>query len=885
MDPGSQAGWSLAADEVVANLGADPVDGLTSSEAAERLRRFGPNQIEAVERRHALSLLLAQFRSIVVLLLVAACGLAFAFGDHVEGLAILAVIIANSTIGFVTEWRATRSMEALRDLGRVETVVLRDGIPRHQPADELVPGDIVILEGGDLVAADMRLVEAAKLQVDESSLTGESLPARKEPGVLPPETPLMDRRNMLFKGASLTRGSCKAIVVATGMSTELGHISELVIAAEGRATPLQDRLNRLGGVLAWSAIGLAVLIAATSIATGRDLFLSIEVGIALAVAAIPEGLPIVATIALARGMHRMAKRNALISRLAAVETLGATSVILTDKTGTLTENRMQVVALQLADTNLEADGVTLAGISGDVAVRVDELLETAILCTNASLEVDESDDIHATGDPTEVALLEAGLRRNIHRDALRARSPEIAEFPFDPDLKLMATMHEVGDGFLVAVKGAPENVIRCCTAERMPDADVPLGASAKARWLERAETLGRHGLRTLAVAARQCNDKKAAPFEELTLLGIAGLEDPPRSGVREALDRCQEAGIKVIMITGDHAATARNIATEIGLAASNASDDEFMSGADIDRLLESPRPEGLIAGRVFSRVSPEQKLRLIDFFQQRGSIVAMTGDGVNDAPALKKADIGVAMGIRGTAVAREAASMVLQDDDFGTIVDAVSQGRTIFENIRKFVFYLLSCNISEVLVVALAILGGAPLPLLPLHILFLNLVTDVFPALALGVGEGSDRLMHQRPRSPSEHVLTRHHWIGIVLFGLVISATVLSAMALAIFGLGFDPQHAITVSFCTLALAQLWHVFNMRSDLRSPVDNEVSRNPWVWGAVLLCIALILGSIYLELPARLLQLRHPGIEGWAVILSMSILPLLAAPVVRTLARRF
>jgi len=340
----------------------------------------------------------------------------------------------------------------------------------------------------------------------------------------------------------------------------------------------------------------------------------------------------------------------------------------------------------------------------------------------------------------------------------------------------------------------------------------------------------------------------------------------------------------VIMITGDHAATARNVATEIGLVGDEADEDEFRSGADIDRCLAGAHPDMLLSGRVFSRVSPEQKLRLIEFFQARGSIVAMTGDGVNDAPALKQADIGIAMGLRGTAVAREASAMVLQNDEFGTIVEAVFQGRAIFENIRKFVVYLLSCNTSEVLVVTLAILAGAPLPLLPLQILFLNLVTDVFPALALGVGEGSAILMHKRPRPASEHILARRHWVRIILFGLVISAAVLGAMVLAVYGLGLDPGHAVTISFCTLALSQLWHVFNMRTDLRRPFDNEVSRNPWVWGAVVLCIGLIVGAIYVELPRQLLDLEHPGTGGWLLILAMSVLPLLAAPFVRMVERR-
>ncbi|MDH5309642.1 MAG: HAD-IC family P-type ATPase, partial [Gammaproteobacteria bacterium] len=560
-------------------------------------------------------------------------------------------------------------------------------------------------------------------------------------------------------------------------------------------------------------------------------------------------------------------------------------------TGTLTENRMQVVALRLADVELDAAATGAAlpqSRSSENAqqARIAELLRVGVLCSNASIDVDQQGRLHSTGDPTEVALLEAALGKAVVQAALQERYPEIAEHSFDPDLKLMATLHRRPEGdLLVAVKGAPEAVIDRCSAERSPAGDVPLDHAGRARWLGYAESFGARGLRTLALATRVARDAGANPYEKLVLLGIVGLEDPPRSGVREALERCREAGITVVMVTGDHAATARNVGREVGLVGPDTAPDAFASGIEAERLLDAGESERLRSLRVLARVSPEQKLRLIDFYQREGAIVAMTGDGVNDAPALKKADIGVAMGLRGTAVAREAAAMVLQDDEFGTIVEAVAQGRTIFGNIRKFVVYLLSCNISEVLVVSLATLAGAPLPLMPLQILFLNLVTDVFPALALGVGEGSDAQMTRRPRPADEAVLTRRHWIRIALHGLVISGSVLAAMAMAILYLGFDTQRAVTVSFCTLALAQLWHVFNMRDDMASPVRNEITRNGWVWAALVLCLALVLGSIYTPLPAALLRLSDPGPEGWVLVLAMSALPLVAGPFVRVFARRY
>jgi len=464
---------------------------------------------------------------------------------------------------------------------------------------------------------------------------------------------------------------------------------------------------------------------------------------------------------------------------------------------------------------------------------------------------------------------------------LLQRHPEIREWAFDPESRLMATLHRDVDHLLLAVKGAPEAVIACCSAERTPSGVTALNDTSRRRWLQRANELGGRGLRTLAIASKKSGSAGDDPYAGLVLLGIVGLEDPPRAGVKRAIDRCRNAGITVIMVTGDHAATAGNIAAALGIVAESIAEDQLVDGQEVDALIGAATPERILAGRVFSRVTPEQKLSLIDFFQRQNQVVAMTGDGVNDAPALKKADIGVAMGVRGTAVAKEASAMVLQDDEFGTIVEAVAQGRAIYENIRKFVVYLLSCNISEVLIVSVATIVGAPLPLLPLQILFLNLVTDVFPALALGMGEGSPLLMQQRPRPASEPILTRMHWTRIALHGLVISATVLGAMMIAAFRLEFSMDRAVTISFCTLALAQVWHVFNMRNNSRQWIRNEITRNPWIWVAIAICVALILTAVYVPPMAALLELRPPGAAGWLLIVAMSFVPVLIAPLVHRL----
>jgi len=891
----AERAWGQDVASVLKSFSVDPAVGLDSAEVIARRDKFGSNQLSPAKRDGLLSILADQFKSVVILLLCVAGALAFVFSDFAEGLAIFAVIAINASIGFVSELRAIRSMEALSRLGQVETIVMRDAVLKQILAAELVPGDIVILEAGDIVSADIRLIEAAKLQVDEAALTGESLPVNKSNDILATDTPTVEQANMVFRGTAITRGTGRGVVVRTGLGTELGRISTMVSEAEAQHTPLEKRLDALARRLVWAVLAVAVFIAVAGILSGRDSFLAIEVAIALAVAAIPEGLPIVATITLARGMWRLARKNALIARLSAVETLGATSVILTDKTGTLTENRMSVTSVRIADTDLEISSAASGqpariieqgkDMGNASAALLDDLLTVASLCSNASIDSDVDGDSHAVGDPTEIALLHAAEKRNVKRRELLMQRPELQELAFDPTSKLMATLHTDDDGVLVAVKGAPEMVLPICTSVQTPAGPNALSESGRDAWLARADELGSRGLRTLAIARKTQRSVNEEAYSELTLLGVVGLEDPPRRGVKDAIHRCRNAGITVIMVTGDHAATARNIATAVDIIEADADAKQFLGGAALEPAFDSTHPERLDEARVFSRVSPEQKLMLIDGYQQHDQVVAMTGDGVNDAPALKKADIGVAMGIRGTPVAKEAAAMVLQDDEFGTIVEAVAQGRAIYENIRKFIVYLLSCNISEVLIVGIATVAGAPLPLLPLQILFLNLVTDVFPALALGVGEGSPELMKNRPRPFDEPLLTRSHWIRITLHGFVIAAVVLAAMAIAVTQLGANTEQAVTISFCTLTLAQVWHVLNMRDNIRKPFDNEITRNPWIWLAVAICILLLLAAVYLPWLSDVLKVSHPGADGWLLIIGMSVVPIFVAPIVRRVGKAF
>ncbi len=868
--------WSRSWQEVLEALGVVPERGLTSSEAAQRRKRVGRNRLREPRRTTAFEVLANQFKSVILLLLAIATAVSLALGNWVEAGAIAVVIGINAVIGFVTEWQAVRSMEALRRLERIEARVRRDREVQELPADELVPGDLVLLEGGDVVTADLRVLEASKLQVDESLLTGEALPVGKRADPLEANVMVAERSNMLYKGTLVTRGSGEAVVVATGMRTELGTIAALTERAREESTPLEKRLEQLGQRLIWVTLAIAVVVAVSGVLVGRDLGVMVETSIALAVAAIPEGLPIVATLALARGMLRMARRNAVVQRLAAVETLGATGVICTDKTGTLTKNELTVTRVWLSEGLVEIrdegavaipEGRRLSDVESR---RMKDILAIGVLCNNAALHEDGT----AVGDPLEGALLRAGAHAGLQRTSLLEHMPEVREEAFDTATKMMATIHETDAGrHYVAVKGAPEAVLEASVSVSTERGDRALDSEGRQTWRERTDELARDGFRVLAHADKTADDAGTDPYEGLRLLGLIGFVDPPRADAAPAIEACHRAGIQVVMVTGDQPLTAQSLARAVGLIQDD--DHEVVQGDDIERLRTSPDLLG--QPRIFARVTPQQKLDLIEAFQRSGRVVAMTGDGVNDAPALKKADIGVAMGHRGTQVAREAADMVLEDDAFATIVVAVHQGRVIFDNIRRFVVYLLSCNISEILLVASASVTSAPLPILPLQILFLNLVTDVFPALALGLGEGSDEAMTRPPRRATEPILTPDHWVTMVLWAGLIMSAVLAAFWMALARLGMTEEEAVTVSFLTLAVAQLWHVFNMRSRGSQLLHNDVVANPWVWMAIALCVGLLLGAVFLPPLASVLRVQAPSGEGWLLIATLGFAPALVGQV--------
>ena len=880
-DTQTQPWYAQPVDPLLEHFQTDREQGLSQAQVRTQEERFGPNRLRQASSRSAWQIFLDQFKSMVIIVLVLAGAVAFTFQHWAEGLAIVAVLLVNAGIGFMTEWKAVRSMEALRAMGKDTIRARRQGEDVNLESENLVPGDIVILEGGDLVPADIRLLEANSIRVNEAALTGESVPVLKDVQAVQADAQLAERSSMLFTGTTITQGSGQGLVVGTGMHTELGRISELAESAQEEATPLQKRLDRLGRRLAWITIAIALIIAVVGLLAGQDPARMIETAIALGVAAIPEGLPIVATLALARGMVLMARRNALINRLPAVETLGATQVIFTDKTGTLTENHMtlRLVSTPGGDFELDEKNRSVQGDQGADNPLLRRILEVGVLCTNASLQDRDQDQEpdDEQGDPTETALLRAGFFMGLDRDTLLQESPEELEVPFDAQTMMMATYHRSRQGLQVAVKGAPARVLQACESMADPKGgnNGQMSDHKRQEWEERARSMAGQGLRVLAMADKSVSSLQEEAYSGLRFLGLVGLFDPPRQDVLQSIQECRSAGIRVVMVTGDQPDTAAAIARQTGIVqeenpvvihGSELHDPDEMSAEERQRVLQTS---------IFARVSPEQKLHLIKLMQEERRTVAMTGDGVNDAPALKKADIGVAMGRKGTDAARQVADMVLRDDAFSSIVAAVQQGRVIFSNIRKSVMFMLCTNVAEVLVVAVAAaIGGVlslPLPLLPLQILYLNVITDVFPAVALGMGQGEPDMMRHTPRPQDEAVLTQSHWLAIGGWAVLVGACVLIALTLAFYGLGFEQRQAVTVSFLTLAFSKLWFVFNLRNPGSRFLNNDIVRNPFVAASILVCTLLLLAAVYLPGLSLILKTAPIGPSGWSLLLAMSLVP--------------
>jgi len=878
--------------------------GLGSGDAAERLTRHGPNALGGTQQRSLFTILVHQFRSLIVGLLVAAGGVALALGEIIEAVAILIVIVLNAVIGFVTEWKAARALEGLRKQAVSVARVLRDGEERQIPAEQLVPGDVVLLSAGDRVPSDGRVIEQARLQVDEAALTGESLPVTKSvDAVKDPEAPLGDRVSMVHLGTAVSDGRGKFIVTATGARTEMGKIGTLIEGVGEHSTPLEAKLAQLSRALLVIVLVLCAVIVFVGWLRGNGLLFMIEVGISLAIAAVPEGLLAVTTMTLAVGMQRMAKMNALVRRLPAVESLGSTTVICSDKTGTLTRNEMTVRAYDVAGRRVEVTGTGYAA-EGEFRVDTQKIepttdadaerplhlaLRIGALCNDAKLE-HSGDNTTVLGDPTEAALIVAAEKAGLDRAVMERDYPRTGEIPFSSDTKRMATVHSTPDGHSVAyVKGSPAAVLDASVSVLGPGGVTPMSDEVRTQRRARNDVLAGSALRVLGLAYRElpAQHSEADLTRELTFVGLVGMTDPLRDEARGTIESCRAAGIRVVMITGDQQATATEIARQLGLDLDaqgqpmRAVHARELSGLDADGWLKVVRDAA-----VFARVSPEHKLQIVDALQRLGHVVAMTGDGVNDAPALRKADIGIAMGIRGTEVAKESAAMVITDDNFSTIVGAVEQGRIIVHNILRFIHYLFSCNFAEVLTVFAAIMIGWPLPLGVLQILWLNLVTDIFPAMALALEPSAPDVMKRPPRDPKEPLMTPSFGWLIVWQGVLLSGCTLATFATGMHWYGAEGsglRHAVTIAFMTLALAQIFHAFNARSRTRSALTVRMFTNGWLWGATLICVLLQLAAVTVPLLREVLHTVPLAAGDWGLSAAGSLLPVAVVELVKLVQR--
>jgi len=931
-------GWhSQSVEEVINALGTHPDLGLSPAEAQARLARYGPNQLQ--ERPHPTfwHMLLDQFNNFLVLILIAASVVSLLLGEYLDAGAIMAIVILNAILGVVQESKAEEALATLKKLAAPEARVIRDGRLIIIPAQELVPGDVVILEAGNYVPADVRLVESANLKIDEASLTGESMPAQKRAdAVLSRDIPLGDRRNMAYMSTLVTYGRGRGVVVATGMDTEIGLIAEMIQTYEEEPTPLQVRLDQLGRVLGVACLSICAIILVIGLLrdtrTGMivadslsaywrayqhkivELFMT---AVSLAIAAVPEGLPAVVTICLALGMQRMISRHALIRKLPAVETLGSATAICSDKTGTLTQNEMMVVQMYVDQTllSISGEGYRPVGEVQEDGRRAElrhypsarPLLQAALLCNDARLERGRmsgnpsTDTWRMVGDPTEGALVVAAAKADLWKDKVEKVYPRLAEVPFDSERKRMSTIHRVPQGdsegalkpwvkglgpYVAYVKGAPDIVLGLCTRILEDGREFPLDESTRQRILEINAALSSNALRVLGVAYRSLSEIPENPTPEtverdLVFMGLVGMMDPARPEVKKAIAVARKAGIKTAMVTGDYQNTAVAIARELELL---THDGRVLTGAELDKMDEAALAEIVDEVDVYARVSPQHKVKIVEALKRRGHVVAMTGDGVNDAPALKRADIGVAMGITGTDVSKETADMVLTDDNYASIVAAVEEGRVIYSNIRKFVYYLLSCNTGEILTIFLAMLTGLPLPLTAIQLLVLNLITDGAPALALGLEKGEPDIMDRPPRPVEEPVINRPMVWGIVVQSIAITAATLTAFIIGLQRFPGNLATAQTMAFATLSISELFRAYTSRSERYPLLAIGVLSNRYMQWAVLTSLAILLGIIYVPLLDPIFNTTFLGLNEWLVMLPLMLMPSIAAEIYKTFWRR-
>jgi len=860
--------------------------GLSFIEARRRLEIYGKNKLAHKKKKSWFLLLLSQFTDFMVLVLLGATAISMIIGDITEALTILAIVFINALLGFYQEMHTERIMEAIEKLAAPKAKVIRDNELHEVSAEEVVPGDLIVIEAGDRIPADGVLIMANELQVDESMLTGESMPVRKDvvSSALDEETAFP--KNHVYMGCLATGGSGRAIVNKTGMETEMGRIAHMIQDAEQQDTPLQKKLETLGTYIVIACLAICAIVSLTGIIRGEDVFSMLLSGISLAVAAVPEGLPAVVTIALALGVQRMAKRNALVRKLPAVETLGCATVICSDKTGTLTENKMRVTSIYCGRTRYQlsrndeenktrflfqgkpVDPMKMSGLN--------LMALTGILCGNVNIHKAENEEGNAgedifLGDPTEVALVRMAAEAGYNPGKIAEEYQRIKEIPFDSDRKMMTVLCNMPSGDkIVLSKGAPEVILQKCTSIMVANSERKMLDYDIGRIEKENNYMARNALRVIAMAYRIIEKGKNIPNDleqQLTFLGLAGMMDPPRSEAYDAVEKCKIAGIKPVMITGDHKETAKAVARELKIMDEN---QDVITGNEIEKLSERELKERLKDASVFARVLPKHKLRLVKAYKEEGYIVAMTGDGVNDAPAVKEADIGVAMGLSGTDVTRQAASMILMDDNFSTIVAAIEEGRNIYNNIRKFIRYLLSCNIGEVLTMFLGMLIGLPVPLLPVQILLVNLVTDGLPAIALSMESGDPDIMRQKPRDPNEHIFSGGLWRLIITRGIFIGVATLMSFML-VFRQSASLESARTAALVTLVLSQLIHVFECKSEKKNIFEIELFSNLWLVGAVLTSLSVLAGVIYLPALQKIFETVSLLPGHWLYVAGLSLLP--------------
>jgi len=889
--------YTRTIEDITQHFNVDTSRGLSSKEVKTRLEKYGPNQLKESKGRTVWDMFFDQFKEVLVLILLISVIISIFLGEVSDAIVIAVILVLNAILGVVQEFKAEKSLAALKKMTVPDALVMRNGKQTKIKSNQLVPGDIVLLESGDRIPADLRLFKIIDIKVQEAILTGESEPVEKNNTVLEQDKiSLGDRENMTFMGTTIISGRGEGIVVATGMDTEMGEIAGMLEEGKREPTPLQKKLNIMGKKLGLLILMIVAIIVFLGCIRGIEFFDMFLIGISLAVAAVPEGLPAVVTIVLALGVQRMIKKNVIIRQLPAVETLGATTVICSDKTGTLTQNQMTVKILALPDKTIEVKGEGYQPFgqfqhsgrtiqpSDDLALSL--LLKGAVLCNNAILQQNsDNQQWEIIGDPTEGALVVTAVKAGYQRKGLENEYPRVRELPFDSDRKRMSTIHRSPEeSFIVFVKGAPDQVITQCKYYMENSKQKELGDSVKEKILKQNIKLAGSALRVLAVAYRKLNDMEENKLNQklktddiennLTFLGLMAMIDPPRKEAIHSVDTCRKAGIRSIMITGDYSLTAKAIASQLGIYHSG---DRIINGIDLEDMTQEELEKEVLNTTIFARVSPRHKRRIVRALQKNRQVVAMTGDGVNDAPALKDSNIGVAMGITGTDVSKEASDMILMDDNFSSIVAAVEEGRKIYQNIKKFIQYLLSCNLGEILTIFCAILIGFPRPLFPIQILWVNLVTDGLPALALGLDPAEEDLMNQMPREPNEAIFSGKMGFNIFSQGIFIGVITLIAFILGV--RNYSLEIGQTMAFATLSFSQLWQSLNSRSPRLSLIKLGILTNRYLILAILISGTLQLGVMLIPTFQQIFKVAPLNVYQWAAVILLSFSPIIYVEILK------